>query len=242
MPKRRFRKSGRRGKQVKLPVKKQVAWKKMAGIAASAIDAAGSLPGPVGLVARGLSMVKNLINVEDKMVDLQVSASTDSATGRVDCLTLLAQGTSDITRIGNKVLAKSIDINGFVTPHASSSFGLVRILLVLDKQDGQGTAPTLAQILESTSASTIAHMNKNNSDRFVILGNQTVYMDTGAGYQRLQPFKFYKDLSDLHINYDGANATQANATSNHIYLATISNEPTNAPSVTFDSRFRYYDN
>lgn len=242
MPRKYKRARRKAPRQPRLPVVKQTGWKKMAGIASSAIDAAGKLPGTVGLVARGLSMVKNLINVEDKMIDVQVSAASDSATGRVDCLTLIAQGTSDITRVGNKVLAKSIDINGFVTPHASSTFGLVRILLVLDKQDGQGTAPTLAQILESTSSSTIAHMNKNNSERFVILGNQTVYMDTGAGYQRLQPFKFYKDLSDLHINFDGANASQANATSNHIYLCTISNEPTNAPSVTFDSRFRFYDN
>lgn len=236
MPKKRGYKKPQR--KTRLPVKKQIPWKQMAGIASSAIDAAGSIPGPVGLVARGLSMVKKLVNVECKTNTVAPGALGVVSTGVVTPLTLLAQGVTDVTRIGNSILSKRISIRGYVDQNASATATRYRIMLILDKDNAQGTAPTPAQILQNLTPN--SHLNLNSTDRFVVLHSERGALSINGERTRL--FEIQKDLSNLHIKYDGTAADQASAAENHLYLFAISDEATNNPSYTFESRFCFYDN
>lgn len=218
---------------------RQPRWKKMAGILPSAIDGVARLPGTIGLIGRGLSLVKNLINVEGKFVDTSLTPSPDSATGTVSALTLTAQGSSDQQRTGNSVLAKRIDLRGFWSMHASATLTTVRYLLVLDKQNAQGTAPTVAQILQNVNPNSFMHMN--NSDRFVVLKSGFLTFRQTTETQG-RDIELHQDLSDLHIKYDGTAADQASASENHIYFVAVSNEAINTPSFSGFARLRYYDN
>lgn len=225
-------------KKVKLPQPKLPAWKKMAGIASNVADAVSLLPGPVGIVGKAIAGIKNLINVEEKFLDTTISQNPDASTGVVTPLTLIAQGATDQSRNGNSILSKRLDGKMAITVNSSATATLCRVMLVLDKDDGQGTAPTVAQILDT--ASVFAPNNLDNSDRFVKLFDETYNVDIDG--PKIRYFEINKDLSDLHIKYDGANATQANATYNHIYLVTLSTEATNTPLVSGVIRYKFFDN
>lgn len=228
-----------RGSKVRLPEVKQPRWKRMVGIGSRVADRLARLPGTVGLAGRVLSSLGNLINVEHKFKDTSVGNTFDNSTGVVLPLTLLAQGTTDSTRNGNSVLSTSIHCNLKVYMHASATLTNVRIILFIDKQNAAGTAPTIAQLLQSTSPT--AHLNMNNSDRFVILKSTQHAMVIGTETRQFV-WQWQKNLTDLHIKYDGTAADQASAAENHIYLAAISTEPTNTPTIEGDVRYRFVDN
>lgn len=239
MPKRQKRFKAKKQK-VKLPEKPQPAWKKMAGIASNVADKIAVLPGTIGLVGKAIAGIKNLINVEDKYNDVSISGFVP-ATGVVTPLTLTAQGNTDQTRNGNSILSKRIDAQlSYTTGVTASSGTICRTMLILDKDNAEGTAPTISQILSPSSVFGFA--NLDNSDRFVKLTDDIHLVEPLDVGPSQKYFEIHKDLSDLHIKYDGANATQANATQNHLYLVQLSSTNTTPPLLSGQVRYKFYDN
>lgn len=218
---------------------KQPRWKKMVGIARTAIDTVANAGGKIGLIARAVRGIRNLVNSEAKFVDANATNTPDT-TGVVNILTLIAQGTTDTTRIGNSVLSQSLDIKCTFVPSASATASFVRYIVFIDKYDGAGTAPTLANLLQAT-VSVQSFMNMDNSDRFVVLRNDVVPL-TLVGNNRAVYREIHLKLTDLHVKYDGTTAAQASCTNNHIYFALLSNEAINTPSVSWVTRYRFVDN
>lgn len=238
MPRKNFRRRQARGRKVKLPDVKQPAWKKMVGISTKVADKIARLKGPIGVVGKVLSGIGNMINVETKWSDTSISLEP-TTTGIVTLLTGIAQGATDVTRNGNSILSKSIDVKLTVNQHVSTSYTICRMMLIIDKENAQGTAPTLAQLLQNVTPQDF--LNQDNTDRFVVLYSSLFIMRTGTN-SSVRTIEFHKNLSDLHIRYDGTAATQANATQNHLYLILLSSEDTNKPIFSGKIRYKFMDN
>jgi len=129
----------------------------------------------VATVAKAVLPIVSAINTEAKYLDVSYSGNLTITTPSITCITALAQGLTDITRIGNSLLAKSINIKYRFNTSDTAQHIQTRIVIFVDKLQG-GTAPTLAQLMSDT-ASILSHHNKNYTDRFVILKDRIFDMN-----------------------------------------------------------------
>jgi hypothetical protein len=225
----------RRNYKPRRPIKrrqaKQSNIQKLMGIAKDSIK----YMGPIG---RAVSVIKDMINVESKMIDTSVANTISNSGVTVYPLTLVAQGLTDITRNGNSILSQSIAAKVTFTINASATNTLVRWVLFMDKDNAKGTVPTLTDLYDTLGVNSF--INKNNSDRFVTIQTGLVELNAGAGLA--QTINIYKKLERFHVKYDGTDASQGAAAENHLYLGFLSNEATNLPSSVGNVRYRFYDN
>lgn len=119
---------------------------------------------------------------EKKFLDTAQSLSTTSAGGIVGTnLTLIPQGTTDVTRIGNKVLVKNINIHLGITLDDQTTVafmdGYVKYTVYLDRQTN-GAAAAYTDIYESATFSSFR--NLDNVDRFEILKEAWLHIPCNA--------------------------------------------------------------
>lgn len=168
----------------------------------------------------------------------------------------MAQGVTDQTRTGNSILAKHIYLRGiFMLNSAAAATAKynVRVMLILDTNDENDTAPTIDLLLQnySTAYAPISMHNKNYTDRFRVLYDKTMQLNT---YKPMAKWKYFKQFNvktyqtssgksvirATHCTYNGANATDLSK--NHIYMVEIGDNDTTAPSHVSHVRFGYVDN
>lgn len=230
----RFNKSYKKKGGYRKP--RQAKWKQVLKLGKSIYQ---NYKGPLGYAIKGVNMLKNLVNTESKYIDTAVfTAQTITTTGSVSCLSAVAQGTTDITRIGNSILAKHLQIRYVVQSNTVSHYNALRMILFLDKQNAKGTIPAASEILNGVSIN--GFINKDNTDRFVILKDDCITVDDVG--DSLVTKKEFLDLSRLHIKYDGTTAAQGDLAENHIYMLLVSADPTDGPSISMNSRLVFYDN
>lgn len=183
---------------------------------------------------------------ELKYVDVFSTFQTFPDSGALFLLNGLAPGTGASQRIGKKALMKTLQFRGSVSANVFTTNpfqGIVRFLWIYDKQSN-ATAPTVAQILESSSSAT-SFMNMDNRDRFVVLADKVMPIDQSGGHESAQ-VKLYKKCNLATIFNAGTAGTIADITSGSIYLLIMSETgggplPDNLPLLTFTSRIRYDD-
>lgn len=215
---------------------KQAKWKQMLKLGKGMYN---DMKGPLGYAIRGVNMMKNLINTEKKYIEnLTIGPIIVTSAGRIDCISLIAQGLTDITRVGNSILGASLQLRKNVVVSAVDPSQTLRMILFLDKNNANGTLPLVTDVLTTADISSMS--NINNNDRFVILRDSVVTVSTSGDNKNYE--KFYVDLTRLHIKFDGTAATQASAAENHIYVLLISDVAVNGPTVTVGNRIAFYDN
>lgn len=116
---------------------------------------------------------------EIKFIDSVVHAGTSGTiVGSVVSLNNLAQGTSAITRIGNKVQNKSVEIKGTLLCNSANPGPLQwKWAVVLDKEpDGTAVAAYTSIYITPGALYNISNGFRNNgeSDRFVVLATDTI--------------------------------------------------------------------
>lgn len=119
---------------------------------------------------------------EKKFWDATETDNGIATTGDImTSLCLIPQGTTDISRIGNKILVKNINSHMVISIDdqgvAATSDGGIRIILYVDQQ-ANGAACTAADILRGlpgtlSTASIFSFRNMDNLDRFKILKDKT---------------------------------------------------------------------
>lgn len=217
-------------------VAKMITGKNPKSAALQMVEKGVSIAPVVAQLARSVDHIYKMINVEDKYMDTSITIAPDN-TGIVTLLSGIAQGLTDVTRIGNKLRVKDIYARLSTTINALSGATFVRVILFSDKECASAT-PAVTDVLQS--ASHLSPINRDNSDRFVIIKDTTVSMAVGTE-SRLKEWKWFKTLP-IHIWYDGTGATVADCRENTLFMLTISNEPTNAPSFAAQVRVKFYDN
>jgi len=181
---------------------------------------------------------------ELKYVDTNFT-STFNATGSLFLVNGLQPGTGASQRIGKKCTMKSIQLRmciGAGIAGANVFRGMCRVMFIYDKQTN-ATAPTVAQILEATTAD--SPMNMDNRDRFTVLYDRQFAIDQAGGNQSAQA-KMFKRLSHQIIFNAGAAGTVADITTGSTYFLIIAQDasvvaPTNFPNLEWYSRVRYED-
>lgn len=175
--------------------------------------------------------VASLINVEFKYVD-QTSSLTPNSTGTIFHITDIAQGDTMSTRDGDSVKLKSIQAKWYGKQHSSATNTILRIIWFIDTVGA--STPTISELLGS-GADVNAFRNLDNRGRFVILKDVTFNLGDNTTFDG----SWYKKLNMQTLWHDG---TGSGVTSNHLYMAYISNEATNTPNLYIRHRVRYLDN
>lgn len=116
-------------------------------------------------------------SVEKKFFETSIVNTADVSGGVVlNSLCLIPQGTTDQTRIGNKITIKNINLRGYASNDdvagAAYGGGHIRIILYIDKQANGATAG-VTDILKTTNG-IASFRNMDQVDRFVILKDKVV--------------------------------------------------------------------
>lgn len=149
---------------------------------------------------------------ELKFIDTTKAATAVATAGTIfnSSLLLMQEGTSDSTRIGNKITVKSVMLRGSVFANAqvdaNETSNVVRIIVYLDRQANGATA-AVTDIL--ASANWRSFNNLDNKDRFRTLAEKEIAIvlpgatPSGAAFvfgETVQPF-FMKAKLNMVVKY-----------------------------------------
>lgn len=234
---RQYRARGRRYRKRGSRFSKLVTGKSNLSRAERLLSAGAPYAKAVPAIANTVGRVLSMINTEDKYNDQTQSNQSVPNTGFVSSvLTVMARGTADNERIGNKVLGKDILIRGSVAINSASTVTQnVRLMLVCDKEYDGATA-ALTDVLQSVDP--FSPIEEHFTKRFTILRSYNFALSS----QRPNvTFKIYSKVP-WHVWYDGSGSTSTDGKENQLYLMAVSDLSTNVPVLTYYSRFKFYDN
>lgn len=228
--KKRFRKRGYRR-----PLRYSKTKKMITGSGPTYLEKIASGAGAVSRVARAVAPVIAAINTEAKYFDIEtngIAYNPGTNDSIIDLTQPIAQGVTDVTRIGNSILARNISTKimlQFTPSVAGPLSGFARVILICWKENLQINAPTVAKLFEYPTLFTSA-FNKDYTDQFVVLKDKVIPMNAMAAVATAQAAHFLKVFKKLehHMRFDGAGT--ANGTQNHLFLiirgsATVSSNP-----------------
>lgn len=190
--------------------------------------------------AYGLNEIRKLVNVEEKVIEVDSASATFNTNGTIYSLSTIVQGTNFNERIGNSIKLQSIDVRYRIFMNTTSGNTVVRVIIFRDL-DGYGTAPTVTDVLAQGVGSTTAPLAMHdflNRKRFSYLYD---YVDT-LSPQGERGFATEVHIPhEGHILYLGSTAAAASNGKGSLYMLVISDESTNTPSVAFQSRVVFTD-
>lgn len=189
---------------------------------------------------QGLNHLRRLINVETKICNAVASNGTMTISSSISCLSQIAQGSNYTDRVGDSIRLQSLEFRARLFQNTSATQTVARIIIFRDL-DGTATAPTKADVLDAfgTSADVCAQYNWLNRDRFSILYDEfQSFSSTGTTTDTM----YFRTTHEGHVKYLGTTATAASNGKGSIYVMFISDEATNVPTVTWNSRVSFTDN
>jgi len=189
---------------------------------------------------RGVKYLKGLVNSEMYKFDTIATVNPVNAGETVTHLTPIAIGDGDSDRTGNSILVRSLDINGTVLYNGSStaSAQIVRMWVVIDRQQISDSAPTFSTIFENNGI--LSHLNNTTVGRFSLICVRKFIVNDDQQPGSYKTFHIRCPLM-LHVRYNGSAGTDIQK--NGIYLVCASSQDTsNGPSITFEARVSYRDN
>lgn len=188
---------------------------------------------------KDVKMLKNLINVEFKVVEKYESGISAPNSGTISCLNALQQGDDFNRRSGRQVRIKSLQLRFSVTKHTSATASRARVIIFIDKDPNQVQCST-SDVLENSTASTIKAFRKLDfRKRFILLKDNVFTLNADTPEQM---FVLYKEM-DLKVVYDASNNGDiSDIISNSIHILVIGDESTNTPTFEYNTRIRFIDN
>lgn len=187
-------------------------------------------------------VVKYYLNPEYKFLDYTTAASpiTPSSAGTVianPCLVALGDTSTD--RNGNSIKITSILLRATIAKHASAPSTRVRVIMFSDVSSA-GAIPSIGSVLQTITNDdgVISPMNRLNGSRFRIWMDKTYTMDTDSPTKGINSFR----KCSHHIKYLDGTAAATSLGQGPIYLAFISDQSANLPTVELYTRMRFLDN
>lgn len=179
-----------------------------------------------------------LKNIDNNLNTLFVAAQT---VGQLNLLNGVAQGTTATTRLGRRIVMRSLLIKGTVSLAATSAGASpLRVLVVYDSQTN-ATAPIATDILQVDAID--SPMNLSNSRRFKTLCDIEIPC-LGTGGPQAQSFTRYIKLNMNAEFNTGSAGTVGDIQTGSIYMLTYQqgNIITANPASLIYTRVRYSDN
>lgn len=186
----------------------------------------------------GVKYLKGLVNSEMHVNDIASSGTVDYTTGAIVSLNQIAIGDDISQRTGQSILVKYISFRGIVYRNSANQNETFRIMVFRDTSN-QGTAPTLANVLQANGSAytPLSNLNLTFKDRFKILYTTTL---TVSATNAEQVFKGYIRLQK-HVKFDGSTATDYQKDS--LWFLICSDQTgANLPSYRLYARTAFYDN
>lgn len=201
-----------------------------------AIRSGASMATTVSRLVKDVSNVVALVNSETKFNDVSLSG-IDPVTTPVTLLSGIAEGDDYNSRNGRSILGKDLTLRWTFYMQGSIS-AACRVLIICDKYNVSGALPALSDIFQDPS-STLSAINKNNTDRFVIvksklffINNLSKTVDNGKMYVKI-PF---------HIKFDDVNNNVGSVDNNALYFVVQTDAATTDIDFNLYSRLNFYDN
>ncbi len=190
--------------------------------------------------AQGLNAIRRMINTETKFLDVIISGTTDY-TGGLTSMSQMAQGLTNITRVGNSIRLHHISLRGVIID-GSTAGTTVRIIIFRDLEaTGSNNTATLATLLQTTGTVNAVNspFNRLYLDRYSILYDETVSTSAAGDFE--SPISF-DSAHQGHVKYLGTAADAASDGQGTVYVAYISNRVTSAlPTVNLYTRIMFTD-
>lgn len=177
--------------------------------------------------------LKGLINVEKHYFDTNASGPVDNS-GSISLLSGIGQGDDVNQRQGNSVLAKTLLFRTFCNLNTSAESTQLRFIIIKDLEN-QGSTPSVSDVI-GPSPSVITPLNVDHTSRYQVLRDKVLTLKKDMNSYNMKQFITVND----HLKFTGSGTTDVYK--NAIYLILISDQATNTPSVTWNSRVGYYDN
>lgn len=172
--------------------------------------------------------------VQNKVVTQSNAAGTANytAVGTFTLLNGLAPGVTETTRVGRKICITRIYHSSGLFIDLAGSSGIGRWMLVYDRAPN-GTTPTTATLLESTTCLTQPMINHDNAWRFQVLAQDQFVLD-GDSVNTRQTTVDIQDLDLTTIYNAGVAGTIADISTGALWLFRCcdSNVPTDTSSVS----------
>jgi len=184
---------------------------------------------------------------ELKFVDTALASTIATIAGVVNPnLVVVPQNDTESGRIGRRITVKSIWFKGNLEIATSASVtsadDMVRLIVVQDQQ-ANGAAFTVAQVLEGSTYNSFK--NLENERRFRILSDQTFAVNAMSSFAAAtceRNIKWHKYIKcNIPIDYDATAATGAIATQRSNSIAVLMISQQQVTNVTYNCRIRYSD-
>ncbi len=154
---------------------------------------------------------------ERKIIDTQLTAQVSNTTPSLVELTNLAQGLTDTTRIGNKIMLSGLQFRYLAKDTVQNS---VRVMIVQDKQTNGAIFAAADVLADVTAIDNVASLrNRDESLRFRVLYDR-VHLISLTGKDSVYVSKFIK--LNVPVKYDGNAGTIADITSNSLAILHVS--------------------
>ncbi len=195
-------------------------------------------PAAVAAIARKTVMKM----AEKKFHEVDIDGVGVDTTNVLIPLTGIVRGNSDITRNGDEVIIKSIEIRLELRSNVTANIGSSARFIVIQWHPTDSTAPTIANIL---LAGTISRLTKqgflvDGRKNFTVLSDRMIQVSTVAGTEFMHSPKWMITKKfRKKIDYNGTAVTGLN----NIYLLAVSDFGTGStePVMFGGSRFTYID-
>jgi len=177
------------------------------------------------------------LNTEKKHVDRADASMPGDTNLDFELLNGIAQGDGNENRDGTSVKFLTLFVKGFMRISSSTSRTLVRVLIIHDKVP-DGSLPSTSDILDNSDINGM-YNTENMGAKYQILLDRTYTLSDGSGQTR--PFKIFKKLG-TKSRYSGTGSTLADISQGAYYIAFLSDESVNVPSISWRSRMMFVDN
>jgi len=168
---------------------------------------------------------------------------TTVGTPTMQLLNGLVQGTDSVTRIGRKIMMKSIQIRNAIGKAVQTSSSIIRTIVFYDTQTN-GAAPVVTDLLQASTLATyiVSPLNLNNRERFRILWDKTDVVGADGADNAIVYQDYYKKLN-MAVIFNASNAgTVADIQTGSVYALTMGTLPTaNAYDIATYVRIRFID-
>jgi hypothetical protein len=173
--------------------------------------------------------------VQTKLVNLASVGANPTSGSFIDFTSTVSIGTTELTRIGNRIRVKRIELRFFLlTSNASNMF---RLLIFKWRPDTSSDPPALSEILTDTGSNTRQTLSPflvQNPSRFKILMDWTVALDT---YHPMKHHSIFLDCDD-ELSFTANNVQTGQ---NHFYMCYMSDSTVTGPAFTYESIVHFTD-
>lgn len=181
---------------------------------------------------------RRLLNVEFKVKYTTQALISINTTPVFQCLTNMAQGTNDDERVGNNILAKSLNWR-FYFSKVNGQNAVIRAIIFRDVA-GQGATPGVTDLLQVQDVN--SPLNLDNGKRFRVL--KDYYDQLSNGGKTILLRKGGLKQINTHCEFDGTGSGVADTTNGHLWVMWMSNIAPAGDDPVCNSyiTFRYIDN